>query len=315
MMEFHFFNFIEPSYYSFLSFAAGLLGGLGTLLFILKQIPKTSEMTQKIWVAYQSWFFIAPLCFFCVGMGGQILVAAFFVLSIFSIKEFAKATQLTSHREWMIALYLGATLIYLATAFNASLIFMLLPTVLVILLLGVPLLKDHYEGMLPKFGLSLIAILYIGWFPAHLALLAHHPAGYAYLLFFLIGAEFHDASAYLCGKFFGKHRLIPNISPGKTMEGSIGAFVIICGYVGLMYTWVPGFNLLLSALSVLLLTVGGTMGDLAMSFFKRAMGIKDMGTLIPGHGGLLDRIDSMILIAPFCTYFVLYLVPLLGEVR
>lgn len=313
-MEYYFLTFIDPSFYAFLGFVAALLGVLGMLLCVLKKIPKTNAMANKIWVAYRSWFFIAPLCFFCVGMGGQILVAAFFVLSVFSIKEFAKATQLTSHREWMSALYLGATLIYLATAFNASLIFMLLPTALVILLLAVPLLLDTYEGMLPKFGLSLIAILYIGWFPAHLALLAHHPAGYAYLLFFLIGTEFHDASAYLCGKFFGKHRLIPNISPGKTIEGSMGAFVIICGYVWLMHTWVPGFNLLLSVLSVLLLTVGGTMGDLAMSFFKRAMGIKDMGTLIPGHGGLLDRVDSMILIAPFCTYFVLYLVPLLGEV-
>src|SRR5262249_19606252 len=117
-----------------------------------------------------------------------------------------------------------------------------------------------------------------------------------------------------CGKFFGKRQLASKVSPKKTIEGSIGAFLVVSLYVWFVHTWVPGFNLLLSSLCLLLITLGGTFGDLIMSSFKRDIGIKDMGTSIPGHGGLLDRIDSLLLISPFYVYLVLYLIPLWGGI-
>ncbi len=312
-MEHLFLGFFDTHFHYFSLLVATLLVILGAFLLVLKNYKNTKEASNKIWVAYKPWFIMAPMCLLSVGLGGQILICSFFLLSFFSIREFSRATGLHTDTAFMFALYAGNVLLYFAVAMNWKTLFASMPTLLFAIFLVIPPIRDEYKQMLPKVGLTLISILYLAWFPAHLALLAHHPRGYIYLIFLLIGTELNDASAYLCGKLFGKRLLIPKISPRKTIEGALGAFIIVSLYAWFVHSWVPGFNLPLSAMSVLLMTVGGTLGDLIMSFFKRDIGIKDMGNLIPGHGGLLDRVDSLLLISPFYFYLILYLVPLIGE--
>lgn len=302
-IRFHYFALLAISYIAF----------IGLILSALKNCVPTREAANKIWIAYKPWFFIAPICLLSIGIGKHLLIASFFLLSFFSIKEFIRATGLQSERSLVIPLYIGTALIYFSSAMNWQPFFIFIPTLILAVFLLIPPLRDEYKHMIKKVGLSLIAIFYLAWFPAHLSLLAHYPASYLYLLFLIIGTELNDASAYLCGHLFGKRLLSPKISPKKTIEGALGAFIIVSCYVWLVHSWVPGFNFHLCALSVLLLTFGGTCGDLIMSFFKRDMGIKDMGSLIPGHGGLLDRVDSLLLISPFYFYIVHYLVPFTGR--
>ncbi|GAB6076842.1 phosphatidate cytidylyltransferase [Desulfurobacterium crinifex] len=113
-----------------------------------------------------------------------------------------------------------------------------------------------------------------------------------------------DTFAYLVGKYFGKRKLIPEISPKKTVEGAIGGAVggvivssIIGEYLGIFEVS------LLTAFSLFVLTLISQIGDLVESYIKRIFGIKDSGTIIPGHGGLLDRLDSSISVAPFLVVF------------
>ncbi len=306
-------SLFDMRFYYFLFFTLALLSALGSLLIALKYYRPTREASNKIWIAYKPWFIIAPLCFLSIGIGGPVLIGSLFILSFLSIKEFAHATGLVGDKGIMCTLYAGTGLIYSSVGLNWYPIFTLLPIFLITALLLNPPLRDEYKNMLPKVGLSLIAMIYLAWFPAHLAFFAHHKMGYLYLLFLVIGTELNDASAYLSGKLFGKRLLVPNVSPKKTIEGSIGAFITVSCYVWLVHSWVPGFHYHLCFLSILLLTVGGTLGDLIMSFFKRDLGIKDLGNLIPGHGGLLDRIDSLLLISPFYFYMILYIQPLIGE--
>ena len=123
-------------------------------------------------------------------------------------------------------------------------------------------------------------------------------------LFVLIWCS--DTFAYLCGKAFGKHKLFEKISPKKTVEGFIGALVLTVGFSILLSQWF-GISVKLNLLIAFLSVVFGTLGDLVESQLKREHQIKDSGTLIPGHGGILDRFDALFISLPFttaCYYFL-----------
>ncbi len=128
------------------------------------------------------------------------------------------------------------------------------------------------------------------------------PTGrYAYLLIFL-GAWSTDVFAYICGRLFGKHKLIPSVSPKKTVEGAIGG-IVFCVLTFLIYGWVleryaavrPDY--LVFAIGGVFTSVVAQAGDLIMSAIKRRCGIKDFGKILPGHGGMLDRFDSVMAVS------------------
>lgn len=133
---------------------------------------------------------------------------------------------------------------------------------------------------------------------------------YVYLLVFL-GAWVCDTFAYFTGRFFGKHKLIPAISPKKTIEGSIGGIIFTIGafilYRFLLFKFYPDLNLNLPYILVIVLAIFASIvsqiGDLVASSVKRQYNLKDYGNLFPGHGGVLDRFDSVMLVAPV-TYII-----------
>jgi phosphatidate cytidylyltransferase len=122
-------------------------------------------------------------------------------------------------------------------------------------------------------------------------------------LYFIIWAS--DIGAYSIGIPFGKHRLYEKISPKKSIEGLIGAFVASAGMALFCRWWfMPSIGMGAVVGIALALAVAGTIGDLVESLFKRAAGVKDSGTIIPGHGGILDRMDSMLFAAPVLYYYL-----------
>jgi len=136
--------------------------------------------------------------------------------------------------------------------------------------------------------------------------------GRVYVLIPIAIAFVSDAGGYFGGRAFGRHKLIEKISPKKTLEGSLGAFAATF-FLMLIFSFVMvlAFDAEYSLLAVLLYSVFGSavtqLGDLAFSFIKREYGIKDFGHILPGHGGMLDRFDSMILLAPFITALIFWL--------
>ncbi|WP_158011033.1 phosphatidate cytidylyltransferase [Hymenobacter lapidarius] len=149
-------------------------------------------------------------------------------------------------------------------------------------------------------GATLSGLLYISLPMAFLSIVASTDEGYDYRrifgLLFLIWAS--DIGAYAAGKTFGKHKLAPSISPGKTWEGWAGGFLLTLAVgwgLKFMMPDVPLAHLLVAAGVV---AVFGPLGDLAESMLKRSVGVKDSGTFMPGHGGLLDRFDAFLLVLP-----------------
>ncbi len=138
------------------------------------------------------------------------------------------------------------------------------------------------------------------------------PGGkYLYYICFL-GAWITDIFAYFCGRAFGKHKLIPDVSPQKTVEGSIGGTVfcilvmVIFGFVVEKLVPEISANLLIFAVAGVLIAVVSQIGDLSMSVIKRKYGVKDYGFIFPGHGGVLDRFDSVIAISALLMVFSLF---------
>jgi len=149
--------------------------------------------------------------------------------------------------------------------------------------------------------------LYLGLCTAYLVLLMALPQGWAWLLLLTAITAASDTAAFYTGSKFGRHKLCPAISPGKTWEGFVGGLVGSLGAALLVrHFFLPEQGLVWICLIVLLLGCLGAAGDLSESVIKRAFGVKDSGSLLPGHGGLLDRIDSLLLTAPV-LYYLLYL--------
>jgi len=165
---------------------------------------------------------------------------------------------------------------------------------------------------LTRFAFTLLAFLYLPWSLGYVLLLRETPdpgLGLWTLSLPLVASFATDIGAYFAGRFFGRHKLAPEISPGKTLEGSMGgilfSFLALLAYTAWVREVFP-FGLLELWLFSLLLSLAAQLGDLAESMLKRFAGVKDSGRFLPGHGGLLDRIDSLLFTFPL-TYFLVVL--------
>jgi len=170
--------------------------------------------------------------------------------------------------------------------------------------------RGNPEQGLINAAANLFGTVYIGFMFAYILLLRFIPGidGLFYVLFAILVTWANDSAAYFIGINFGKHKLSPQISPKKSIEGSIGGFaggLIAAVILGLFFDKDVIFMLILGFLVV----AAGQFGDLIESVIKRNAGVKDSGYFLPGHGGVLDRFDSLLLTAPVVYYIVIYFKP------
>lgn len=126
------------------------------------------------------------------------------------------------------------------------------------------------------------------------------------LVYLVVLTEINDIAQYTVGKLLGHHKIIPKVSPAKTVEGLLGGVLVTTGLAIALAPWLTPFDLLHAVCIGLLLSLTGFIGDVSISAMKRDLGIKDSGTLLPGHGGILDRIDSLTYTAPLFFHFTVY---------
>lgn len=176
-------------------------------------------------------------------------------------------------------------------------------------LIGIILLSlkyhQRFEHILQFMGFSSFGTLYIGLCLAHLVLIRYLPQGASWLLILTAITAGGDTGAYYIGSNFGRRKLCPEISPGKTVEGAIGG--ILTGSfaaVGMGLLLLPEYNSSVLFVAALILSLVSIIGDIAESVIKRSAGVKDSGTLLLGHGGVLDRIDGMLITAPVLYYLL-----------
>ena len=152
-----------------------------------------------------------------------------------------------------------------------------------------------------------LALIYLPFLAGFLILLARPDDGLARVMTFVVLVGCNDTFGYLVGVLFGKHPLVPNISPKKSWEGLIGSITFTSIGGALSFYYILDLQWWIGALVALMIVFTATSGDLIESAMKRDLSLKDMGSLLPGHGGMLDRLDSVLLSAP-ALYFALELV-------
>jgi phosphatidate cytidylyltransferase len=297
---------------TYTAIAALLLVIGGVLIQILKH--KSRRNVERAWNSYRGWLVMIPLVFSAIFVGREATIGLFTLIAIFGAKELARATGL--YRDWWMT---GVVYFTIAACGVVSLVndpttgqpgwygmFMALPVYAISLILAVPIVRNQSRGQLQVLALAILTFIYIGWMFGHVAFLANATNAYGYLLYLLFAVELNDVSAFIFGRFFGKHPLRSNISPKKTWEGSLGALAVSLALPWIFYFSLPDFSPFERLLTGLLIGVGGQLGDLSISIIKRDLEIKDLGSVLVGHGGILDRIDSLIFVAPLFLHMTRY---------
>ncbi len=167
--------------------------------------------------------------------------------------------------------------------------------------------RPHPPAALSLWLPLIAALAYLGLLGGHLVLLRRLPGGEDWTLLAIFGAFSTDTAAYLTGRTLGRRRLAPHLSPGKTWEGALGGLLLGSGGVVLI-NWATGLRLPPAEVAALapLVAAAATLGDLCESFLKRGARVKDASAAIPGHGGFLDRLDSILLVVPLVYYWRLW---------
>ena len=281
---------------------------LATLInrFLLWRLPerKGDEVTLRI----RTWWGIV-ICFSLVISGPRWMTLTFFALiSFLALREYC--TLISVHfPRW---LYWVIPLNYLLIGFNCFELFLLfIPLAGFLILTTWRVLVGDTSGFLHT-----VSAIFWGWIMtvfalSHAAWLLMLPTtntqGGALLVLFLLAlTESNDIAQYLWGKSCGRRKVVPKVSPGKTLEGLVGGVITTMIASLIIGPLLTPLNTLQALLAGLLIGISGFCGDVVMSAIKRDIGVKDSGKLLPGHGGLLDRIDSLIFTAPVFFYFIRY---------
>ena len=234
---------------------------------------------------------------------GPLLWVAGFFIAIAGLHEFYRGfRKIDIHPSRLIGC-ISAAALYALVIFGEGLHVYLLWFFAVILLSLLYLFKIE-ERQLADGMATVMGVFYVVFFSLHVVLIDR--TGMGHMLWLVILTAFGtDIMAYFTGFFLGKHKLCPNISPKNTVEGAIGGIVgsvILCTLFGYLISEGPLIHFILIGLFG---SMAAQAGDLTASIFKRKMGIKDYGNLIPGHGGILDRFDSVLFTAPFVYYYIM----------
>lgn len=228
----------------------------------------------------------------------------FFLLGAITIYEFQKLVHLKSYVSFIILGALLYVLSYMVWDENAIYLYVILGIFVNLFLLKDLLVVSKIPMFEKKKYIAIIFYIISGF--VFLTLIPYHNGTYQVWLiigvFILIWAN--DSFAYLIGKNFGKRKLLERISPKKTVEGFIGGFVgtFLAGFLIFNYTHLLSLGTWFSL--AIIVSVLGTFGDLIQSKFKRQAGVKDSGSLMPGHGGIYDRLDSIVFVSPFIYAFL-----------
>lgn len=204
--------------------------------------------------------------------------------------------------------FLGSCLILASCTFSFSLMICTLFLASALSLTYFMLHFRSYENVLSAAGIFITGIFYIPFFLSHFVLIRHLALGQIWIIFLLAVVFAGDTAAYYVGHLLGRHKLYTAVSPGKTIEGAAGGLAGSIGAAFLFrFYYFPWLSPALTLIIASTLGIFAQIGDLAESMLKRSAGVKDSGRILPGHGGVLDRMDGVIFACPLLFYELLFL--------
>ncbi|WP_043340125.1 phosphatidate cytidylyltransferase [Belnapia moabensis] len=289
----------------------GLLLLAAAVIGLLSVTGRASlALRRELWLRLGSWCILLPLMLGPVLLGRVWTIGAVTLLGLACLREYDRATGL--FREYLIVgvVVLGILLVNFAALDHWYGFFVALwpLTVGVIAIASLPL--DRPAGYVQRTALGIFAFMLFGAGLAHLGYMANDPGYRPIVLLLLTAVALNDVAAFTFGKLIGGRKLLPATSPNKTLSGALGALlttsVVVALLAGAIFAGTPMEHPALLLLFGAIVSIAGQCGDLMLSSIKRDLGIKDMGVLLPGHGGVLDRFNSLLLVAPAAFHFIHY---------
>lgn len=234
------------------------------------------------------------------------------LISLVAINEYNRAFKQAGYHPISWIGYVGGISLFLMGGLipgvDKMVVMRIAIPALIILLFIYAVLKNMKVTVIDV-AISVFSLLYIPFLFSYVKLILSMPNGRFLIWFVIVGAFVSDTFAYLVGVKFGKHKLCPQISPKKSVEGSIaGIIAVVVSYIILTYIantyFALNLNIWIMIIAGLVASIAGQFGDLSASTIKRFCKIKDFGSIMPGHGGILDRCDSILFVAPIVYMFL-----------
>jgi phosphatidate cytidylyltransferase len=259
---------------------------------------------------YRSWLVLVPLMMAPVLLGAFWTIMAVGTLSILCYREYARATGFFRERFMSLLVAGGILGITFAVLDNWHALFTALFPLVAGAIAAAAILPDRPQGYIQRVALEIFAFTLFCVCLGHLGFFANDRQFRPILFWLVVCVEMNDIFAYISGKTFGHRKLAPHTSPNKTLGGALGAVVLTTALAAIIGRFVFEGTTLARPVHLihlgLIISVCGQLGDLLVSSIKRDLDIKDMGVLFPGHGGWLDRFDSLILVAPAVFNYIGY---------
>lgn len=299
---------------------AWIVAGIGGILVVslaailaLRASPRVGPaLKDDLMKRYLAWVVIVPVVIGPILLGAAWTIAGVALLGLLCFGEFARSTGLFRDRLTTAVAVGGLLLLNFAVLDHWYHFFVALFPLTLGLIAASAILRDEPKGYLQRVALGVFGFALFGGAMSHLGYMANDGNYRPILLLVLAATQLNDVFAYVVGKSLGRHRLAPQTSPNKTVEGFAGAVLLttlIAAVLGhFVFKGTPVDTPVRLALLGLIISVVGQLGDLMVSSIKRDLGIKDMGAAIPGHGGILDRCNSLLLVAPAVFHYLGYYV-------
>ncbi|MFV3329660.1 phosphatidate cytidylyltransferase [Pseudomonas sp. NY15437] len=300
-----------------------LFGGIGAILVLASLVgavlrwkapPGPHAVIDNLNARINAWWVMVAVIGCAFALGYWAVIVLFYGVSFYALREFLTLmpTRRSDYPALVAAFYFVLPMQYLLIGIGWYGLFSIFIPVYTFLLL--PILASlggdskHFLERASKVQWALmLAVFCISYVPALLTLDIAGYEGRNLLLiaFLVIVVQLSDVLQYVCGKLMGKRKIAPNLSPSKTLEGFVGG-VTLATLIGGALWWITPFSFWQALLIALMINILGFFGGLVMSAIKRDRGVKDWGHMIEGHGGMLDRLDSVCFAAPVFFHFVRY---------
>lgn len=299
---------------AFLGIAALLATASLISILLAKRHPERNyrELRQRV----RTWWFIVAIFALAVLVNRTVSVLMFGFISFLAFKEYLSLipTRRADHRVLFWAYLAIPAQFYWVWLGWYGMFIIFIPVYVFLLLPMRMILVGETEGFLRAVGTLHWGLMITVFNLSHMAFLlalppANNPAGGAagLLLYFVFLTEINDIAQYVWGKSFGRRKISPKVSPNKTVAGFVGGVSTTTALAVVLAPWLTPFSNGEGAGAGLLIGIAGFVGDVTISALKRDIGVKDSGSILPGHGGILDRLDSLTYTAPLFFHFTYYL--------
>ncbi len=280
------------------------LGVIGIALFPFR---KKNTHLSAAWASLQSWIIFAPILFLMFAAGDYWPLVAITFISLLCAKEFFQITGMYHKSLFVWTTYL-AILAMAHSVYKGYLVFYeMLPMIFLGVISLIPIFLNEAKNMLQYIALSLLCCIFVGWAFLHTGWIVMLPSGAFFLIYIILLTELCDNVALAISRLVGKKKIAEKIVSNRTLEGVAVSFAATLGAAYGLRIILPDSDVNMWWIYGLIAALVGSLGDLILSVVRRDLGVRDYGIFIIGRGGILDRMDRLIFVAPIYYYAIQYL--------